>query len=309
MPASSRNKRNSRRRSQVASRRATRPSLWKSIQQANERANQRVNQRSWRRQGLTSVRAAIADSRDEIYELSLPQLTIRTLLGILLIIPSAISTFALFTLSEGYGQSNVWKNLFTSTPFLYFSVGIFLMLGWFYSRLLSRQFLYLYVLGHELTHAVFIYLCGGRVSGFKVTIDGGYVMTNKSNILIALSPYFVPFWSVVVLAISCLLRLIWDIPYHDEALYLCIGGSWTFHLAWTLWMIPRDQPDLKENGTFFSLIFIYLINVLLLAALLCLVPQGLSFSSYAYHWINLFNNFRYLLESIVSDWSSFGYSP
>ena len=40
-------------------------------------------------------------------------------------------------------------------------------------------------------------------------------------------------------------------------------------MLWTLWMIPRDQPDLKENGTFLSLVVIYLANVLLLVALLC----------------------------------------
>ena len=40
-------------------------------------------------------------------------------------------------------------------------------------------------------------------------------------------------------------------------------------MLWTLWMIPRDQPDLKENGTFLSLVIIYLANLLLLVLLLC----------------------------------------
>jgi len=161
------------------------------------------------------------------------------------------------------------------------------MFGWFYSGLLNGLFLYVYVLGHELTHAVFIYLCGGKISEFKVTRQGGHVVTNKTNILIALSPYFVPFWSVVILAISLLLECFFTIPYHKEALYLLIGASWTFHLCWTLWMIPRDQPDLKENGTFFSLTIIYLANVLLLATMLCLAPNGFSFPNYCYQWINL----------------------
>jgi hypothetical protein len=288
-----------RRRSHAATRRAERPNLWQSIQGANKRAQQRANQRTWRRKGLTSVRAAIADTYEDDYSLPTGQLILRSLLAFLLLVPSAISTLALFTITEHTGDSHFWPNIAQSRPFLFFAVGCFLMIGWFYSRLLSSFFLYLYVLGHELTHVIFIYICGGKVSGFNVTLDGGYVMTNKSNVLIALSPYFVPFWSFIVLAISGILKLFWEIPYHDYALYLAIGATWTFHLAYTMWMIPRDQPDLKENGTFFSLVIIYLANVLLLATMLCLVPGGLNFKSYAVHWVSLFSQFVDFAEVLM----------
>ena len=43
-------------------------------------------------------------------------------------------------------------------------------------------------------------------------------------------------------------------------MYFLLGGGWLFHLLWTIWMIPQDQPDLQENGTFFSLVFIVLAN-------------------------------------------------
>ncbi len=271
--------------------RAQRPSLWESFQGANRRAHQRANQRAGIRCRLTSVHAAIADTYEDDYSLPTGQLIWRSLLALLLVIPSAISSIALFTISDHAAHNHFWTDLTSSRPFLFFSVGCFLMIGWFYSKLLSIFFLYLYVLGHELTHVIFIYLCGGKASGFNVTLGGGYVMTNKSNILIALSPYFVPFWSIVVLIISAILRIFWDIPYHDYALYLAIGATWTFHLAWTIWMIPRDQPDLKENGTFFSVVIIYLANVLLLAGMLCVIPGGLSFQSYATHWISLASNF------------------
>ena len=36
------------------------------------------------------------------------------------------------------------------------------MAGWFWSGLLQSFFLYLYVLGHELTHAVFVWICRGK---------------------------------------------------------------------------------------------------------------------------------------------------
>lgn len=289
----SRARKTTRRRNSPTKRRsAQRASLWDSIQGANRRAKQRANQRVGRRRGMTSIHASISGNyKAEDYYLSWPQLTLRTLLALILLVPSAISTLALFTITEHTRDSGFWVNILQSRPFLFFAVGCFLMVGWFYSRLLSKFFLYLYVLGHELTHVIFILLCGGKVSGFNVTLEGGYVMTNKSNMLIALSPYFVPFWSLVVLGISFFLELFWDIPYHHYALYLAIGATWTFHLAWTIWMIPRDQPDLKENGTFFSLVVIYLANVLLLASMLCLVPGGLSFQSYVVHWVSLLSHF------------------
>ena len=288
-----------RRRPAAASRRSLRLGLWNSIQRANKRAQHRSNQRTWKRQGLTSIQAAIADTYDEDYSLPTGQLVLRSFLALLLLIPSAISTLALFTITEHTGDSSFWINIAQSRPFLFFGVGCFLMLGWFYSRLFSSFFLYLYVLGHELTHVTFIYLCGGKVSGFNVTLEGGYVMTNKSNILIALSPYFVPFWSCIVVALSMCLRLFWNIPYQDDILYLIVGATWTFHLSYTVWMIPRDQPDLKENGTFFSLVIIYLANVLLLATMLCIVPGGLSFQSYAVHWVSLFSHFMEFTEILV----------
>lgn len=299
MPSTRQKKRNSRQSANVTSSRRAGPrrnrrnknGLWETVKTANRRAHQRTNQRAYARKGLKSVRAAISNDIIDDYRLPTPQLILRSLVGLLLLFPCFISTIALFNLDLNPDlTASYWTQLSQSPVFMsfvFFAVGIFLMLGWFYSGLFNGLFLYFYVLGHELTHAVFIYLCGGKISEFKVTKQGGHVVTNKTNILIALSPYFVPFWSVVILAISLLLEWLVVIPYHSAALYLLIGSSWTFHLCWTLWMIPRDQPDLKENGTFFSLTIIYLANVLLLAFMLCLAPRGFSFKNYCYQWLNL----------------------
>ena len=268
------------------SRRAGRPSLREAFYGANQRAKQRANRRLGKRRGLTSVRAAIAEAGDDgMIQLSMPQRMWRWLLALILLPFCVITTMALFNVNEaGQETHTFWVDLLRTRHFLFFAVGMVLMSGWFFTGLLERLFLYFYVLGHELTHAIFVYACGGRVAGISVSADGGYIMTNKSNVLIALSPYFVPFWSVVILLISTLIGLITHIPYQSEALYLLIGGSWAFHLLWTLWMIPRDQPDLKENGIVFSLVVIYLANVIVLSVLLCLAPGNLTW----HHWANQF---------------------
>jgi hypothetical protein len=141
--------------------------------------------------------------------------------------------------------------------------------------LFKSFFLYLYVFGHELTHAAFVVLFRGRVTDFHVSTEGGYITTNKTNLVIALSPYFVPFWSVIGALAYAVLRLSADLkPGWDQAFYAVMGVTWTFHMVWTLWMIPRDQPDLKENGTFLSLVVIYLANLLVLVLLLCLAAES-----------------------------------
>lgn len=243
----------------------------------------RVNERAWRRAGKTSVKATLAaDGNYYTDELPLPTRLFRVALGVLLLPLCAITTVTLF---QGVTDREFFQSFWRSDAFVYFTIGFIINAGWFFTRLFQDYFLYLYVLGHELTHAIFVVLCMGRVSGFSVTLDGGHIITNKSNILIALSPYFIPFWSVTLFAALAPLDYFNLLPHYDRILFGVLGATWSFHLLWTMWIIPRDQPDLQENGTFFSLILIYLVNILLLAGLICLGSE-LSIRDFSYNWVN-----------------------
>lgn len=221
-----------------------------------------------------SVRAALSQGapQDEVAAPEFWRRCLRRLLGLALLPVCWVTTW---TFLSRFSQSAVQLHFWQTAEFWYFAVGVLLMLGWFWSGLLQEFFLYLYVLGHELTHAVFVFLHRGKVTDFYVSTSGGYITTNKTNLLIALSPYFVPLWSIAVVIAHFLLRL-WLGPSQqmDRLLYAAVGLTWTFHFVWTLWMIPRDQPDLKENGTFLSLIVIYLGNLAVLIALLCLAGSS-----------------------------------
>lgn len=246
-----------------------RPSLRDALRTANRRAHDRANRRVGRRQ-LRSIHAAIAESHEEeIFDyVSLWQKLSRLLIGLLLLPICWITSWTLLT---RFSHATLEQGFWQSPSFWYFSIGVLFMLGWFWSGLAKSFFLYLYVLGHELTHAIFVKLCLGRVTDIHVSLDGGYITTNKTNLVIALSPYFVPFWSVVITAIYAIARFGFHIADSwDLAFYGLMGASWTFHFVWTVWMIPRDQPDLRQNGTFLSLVIIYLANLLVLASLLCL---------------------------------------
>jgi hypothetical protein len=247
---------------------------------AHEQANRRLGQR-----GEKSMQAAILAAGGE--ELDEPVAWwmhgVRLWLGTLLLVPLGVTAWTfLSVLTEATLRQQFW----TAAAFWYFATGVLLMAGWFVTGLLRPGFLYLYVLGHELTHIVFIKLSGGRVSSWGVTTVGGYVTTNKTNIVIALAPYFVPFWSVLAMVVYGAFELVLPMPrYAGKILYFFTGWTWAFHFLWTAWMIPRDQPDLREHGTFLSLMIILLANVVLLAALLCVASDGVSFREFGKVWL------------------------
>ncbi|WP_193213428.1 hypothetical protein [Luteolibacter marinus] len=265
-------------------RRRRRPTFSEALSHANARAHERVNRRLGQRD-LKHVRAAIAGAAIDYEEETTGFGTrlMRWMLGMFLLPLCWVTTWTFFaqfsnaTLDHGF-----WK----MPAFWYFATGVLLMTGWFVTGLLRSFFLYLYVLGHELTHILSIWACRGRVSDWGVSLDGGYVTTDKTNIFIALSPYFVPLWAVLGVIVHSLLGWAFKLPpVSDKILFGYVGFFWAFHLLWTLWMIPRDQPDLKENGTFLSLVIIYLANQLLLAALLCAVAKPFGFAEFGSEWM------------------------
>ncbi len=286
-------------------RRLDRPSIGSAFKIADRRAKQLSNNRTWRREGLTSKRAAISGvGYAPAPTLTLGSRLLRIFFGLLILPFCAITTVTLFqrVTEAGFAQ-HFWRE----DAFIYFTVGFVLNAGWFFSRLGQKIFLYLYVLGHELTHAVFVLLCLGKVSGFRVGLDGGHVVTNKSNLLIALSPYFVPFWSLVTVGLLAAITSFFPFPGQEHALFAILGSTWSFHIFWTLWIIPRDQPDLKENGTFLSLNIIYIANIILLSGLLCLASRDLNWRDFVYNWANncidiaaaIWSNLLTLLSSFV----------
>ena len=103
---------NSGSRSRRGSNKRHKSGLWDSIKSANTRAHQRSNARSWKRRGLTSVKAAISSDNITDYQLSTTNLIIRSLIGLILLFPCFISTIALFDIGNTSGlQTNYWSSL------------------------------------------------------------------------------------------------------------------------------------------------------------------------------------------------------
>lgn len=196
-----------------------------------------------------------------------------------------------------FTRATVTERLWAGEEFWFFSLGVVLWIIAFFG--LPRPML-VYVFGHELTHALWVLLMGGRVSRFRVGRDGGHIVTDRNNFWIALAPYFFPLYSIIALALYGGLSLFVDVQPFGRLLYAVIGVTWAFHFSFTCWMIPKSQNDLTDQGTFFSLVLIYLMNLLLLSVMLIIASPQIGFADFGNEVVE---NVAWLLDqaSMVAD--------
>lgn len=125
-----------------------------------------------------------------------------------------------------------------------------------------------YVLGHELTHALWGLIFGARAHDLKVASSGGSVKLSKTNMLITLAPYFFPFYTfVVIVAALVTYAFMRPLPFLPLWMFL-VGFTWAFHVLFTLQTLTERQPDIKVYGRVFSWVFILLANIALILVFL-----------------------------------------
>ncbi len=203
-----------------------------------------------------------------------PTRWVKFVVAILLLPACAVLSQTFFTV---FARATVTQQLWAGEEFWFFSLGAVLWLIAFFG--LPRPML-IYVFGHELTHAFWVLLMGGRVSKFKVGRDGGHIITDRNNFWIALAPYFFPLYSILAFAAYGVASLVVDVQPYGRLLYAIIGVTWAFHFTFTCWMIPKSQTDLTDHGTFFSLVVIYLMNLLLLSVMLVVASRQITFADF-----------------------------
>ena len=214
--------------------------------------------------------------------LVVPTRALNTVIALFLLPLAAVWSLTFFRL---FAQETLHHGYWATEEFWFFGLGALLWCIAFFG-IPRRASIYAYVYGHELTHAVWVWLMGGRVSGFEVRSDGGHILTNKSNVLIALSPYFYPIYSVLVVILYAFGWIFLDMTPYTRWLFLALGFTWTFHMSFTLWMIPKGQTDLSSHGTFYSLVIIYLMNLALLTALVLLTAPHLTLHGFGREFLH-----------------------
>lgn len=140
-----------------------------------------------------------------------------------------------------------------------------------------------YVFGHELTHALASIAIGGKVHSFNVSAKGGSVSLSKTNFFVALAPYCVPIYTIFALLVYWILKKFYPCPHLEIIFLVLVGMTLAFHASLTLYAVRQDQPDLKKTGTFFSIVFIALLNAWFLAGLSKILFWD-SFASKSFTW-------------------------
>jgi len=180
--------------------------------------------------------------------------------GLLLLPLLAAAVLVLGDLSRLFWENRAWDRAW----FWALGGGFALWLAAYFA--LPRP-MWLYVFGHELTHALAVYLHAGEVYRFHVSKRGGHVITDKTSWFISLSPYFVPLYTAFLLGLWLIAAFWWpQLGRWIWVLFAGIGVTWGFHLTFTVSMIRGGQQDLRGEGVFFSLVVIVLLNLLLIEA-------------------------------------------
>ncbi len=187
----------------------------------------------------------------------------KTILAVLLLPICVGAASALRRVLQGSGGADT-----TWVPFLSGAA------CWLIIYLLLPKPMWVYVFGHELTHALWTWLLGGKVKRFKASANGGHVVVNKSNFVIALAPYFFPLYAVLVVLVF--LAGCWACNWRHYLVWfhLLLGAAYAFHVSLTWHILKHNQTDISEQGYLFSAAIIFLGNIaVLLVGIPLLVPK------------------------------------
>jgi hypothetical protein len=132
---------------------------------------------------------------------------------------------------------------------------------WLVVYLLLPKPMLLYVFGHELTHALWTWLFGGRVKKFKASSKGGHVIVTRNNFLIALAPYFFPLYAALVVLVFVAGHWIWNWKHYLVWFHLFLGAAYGFHVTLTWHILKHNQTDITEQGYLFSGVVVFLGNI------------------------------------------------
>jgi hypothetical protein len=173
--------------------------------------------------------------------------------------------------------------------FLY-GLGLYFLL---YVTPLRERITFLEILDHELTHTA-ASLAFLKVPT-KLEVDyakGGKVESARGDFLTALAPYYLPLATLPLLLIKPLIS-----DTFNNALNFAIGLALAFHYGGLVQDFHFKQTDLKDKGIVFSIIVIFVFNVVWLVIILSVVTG--SYSSILVYFENVFARTQALYALIL----------
>lgn len=198
----------------------------------------------------------------------------RVLLGLALLPWCVGATWALLGVIRAAGSAaTFWVALFGGAA------------SWLVIFLLLPKPLWIYVVGHELTHALWAWMFGGRVKSLRASARGGQVVVTRSNTLIILAPYFFPLYAVMWTLAWAVGRWLFQGEGALPWFHYGLGLTYAFHVTLTAYILRIRQPDIAAEGWFLSAVVIWLGNVLVLLVTLPLLTQRVTLFT-ALRWMS-----------------------
>lgn len=170
---------------------------------------------------------------------------------------------------------------------------------WLVIFLMLPKPMWIYVVGHELTHAVWTWLFGGKVKKFKVGSKGGHVIVTKNNFLISLAPYFFPLYAAMVVGGFVLGHLIWNWSAFQVWFHLLLGAAYSFHVTLTGHILRTRQSDITQHGYLFSAVIIFLGNVLVLLVGLPMLTRSVGLGTVFGWWLHDTGNIWQRISGLI----------
>jgi hypothetical protein len=157
----------------------------------------------------------------------------------------------------------------------------------------------IYVFGHELTHALWAWLFGGRLKKMKVSSKGGHVIITKTNFLITLAPYFFPLYAVMVIAVFAIGDGIWGWERLFVFFNLLLGAAYAFHVTLTIHALQTQQSDITSQGYLFSGVIIFLGNITILLFGIPWLTGEITFGQAFHIWVMDIATVLHWLQKLV----------
>lgn len=136
----------------------------------------------------------------------------------------------------------------------------------------------IYVFGHELVHGVTSWVMGGKITSINVSKEGGSVTTTKTNTVVELSPYFIPIYAIILMAVYFVVASSYNI--NGATFIFLIGFALTMHVVMTIEVMKTKQPDLMKSGYLFSIVAVYVLNIVIIALLFSMLFRSFSIKKF-----------------------------
>ncbi len=187
-----------------------------------------------------------------------------------------------------YGNFILIKELAANLSYFTWGIGSYVIL-----HLLFYKPTYLYVLGHESVHAGLAWVFGGKIKSFKVSEEGGSVGTDKSNFVIELGPYFIPIYAIIITVVYFVVASSYNIS--GGLFVFLIGFTLAMHMISTIEVMKIRQPDIVKSGYLFSIVLVYILNIVVISFIFSLMFQTFSMHKFT---IDLWDQSKYIYLAI-----------